>query len=62
MTAAEYSERHWQLVARRQHLRELSAPKAVLERNRVRIVANTQAWHAALISEHLDDTRGEAAA
>lgn len=62
MTAAEYSERHWQLVARRQQLRELGAPKAVLERNRLRIVANFDAWHTALISEHLDESRREAAA
>jgi hypothetical protein len=61
MTAAGHSERHWQLVARRQQLRELSAPKAVLERNRLRIVANFHAWRTALIDEHLGE-RGTAAA
>ena len=61
MTAADYSKRHLQLVARRQRLRHLGAPTAVLERNRLQIVANSHAWNAALIAEHLDTAIDEAA-
>jgi len=61
MTAAEHSRRHWQLVARRQRLRELNAPSAVLERNRLQVVANFHSWRAALIGEHLGDALNEAA-
>lgn len=61
MTAAEHSKRHWQLVARRQRLRALNAPQAVLERNRLQIVANCHSWQTALIREHLGDARQEAA-
>jgi hypothetical protein len=61
MTAADHSERHWQLVARRQRLRQMNASRAVLERNRALIVANAHAWNVALIDEHLG-TRSEPAA
>lgn len=61
MTAAEHSKRHWQLVARRQRLRALNAPQAVLERNRLQIVANVHSWQTALIREHLGDAGQEAA-
>lgn len=61
MTPADYSERHSQLVARRQRLRQLNAPRSVLERNRALIVANLHAWNVALIDEHLG-TRSEPAA
>jgi hypothetical protein len=53
VTAGEHGECHRQLVARRQRLRELNASEPVLERNRLQIVANSQAWNAALIGEHL---------
>lgn len=53
MTAAAHSRRHWKLVARRQRLRELNASAAVLERNRLQIVANSHSWQAALLREHV---------
>ena len=61
MTAAAHLKQHWQLVARRHRLRELHAPRAVLERNRLQIVANCHSWQTALIREHLGDASQEAA-
>jgi hypothetical protein len=61
MTPADHSERHSQLVARRHRLRQLNAPRSVLERNRALIAANLHAWNVALIDEHLG-TRSEPAA
>jgi hypothetical protein len=61
MTAADHSERHWQLVARRQRLRQLNAPRSVLGRNRALIAANLHAWNVALVDEHLGTRREPAA-
>jgi len=61
VTAAERSARHWQLVARRQQLRQLNASRSVLERNRALLVANLHAWNAALLDEHLGAPREAAA-